>query len=1173
MYTRSKRKLSWLKAACPLALLAALNAPAQMNTPNDNIVPPSPEATAFSKYVEMPVSLYTGVPQIAVPLWKLSDKDLEASVGLSYHAAGNKVEDIAPRTGLGWTLQAGGTVSRVVRGQADEYPNYGFLGVTTRFTYTTLHSGTSQQRYERYKEFAEGCDDAEPDIFYFSVGGLAGQFCFNWNRTLTISCNQKVIIEKLASSDPAYPIGGWQITGPDGTKYIFDVKEISEVIPDINTTPDAVLSQECRQRTPVTTWHLARIISNSGRQMQFTYKDYELNYQLTSGEQRSHRYGYQANQNTTTPVRKIKVRGKALHKITDQAGNNIEFVGNSLRGDISAGIAMYQLDEIVVKNYQNIILRRFLLGYDYSSGRLTLRSVTDADRNGVALGGVHRFEYDPAVLPPVNSYSQDHWGYANNNSTGSLIPSYDLYNPFANTWIYKPGANREPSLAQTKSGILTKLTYPTGGTVSFEYEPNSYSFIRNQKLESNVVTPRTVAAGAYGTYESYPVMTDTKQFTLTAASSVTIDYTLDAADAWAPYNTFEDVPTIKIRNSSGQEVFSRFSDISQSDRARIDLPAGTYTLFASAMLYQDQAYATLTWDEVSSQTTVQVKKAGGLRIKSIREHDGINAASDRLRTFDYTMTEAGKTFSSGVTSGEIKYKYEQYSLEYPYEAPTGTFPIDDFIYVPYTIIQTSSRAQLSTSKGSMVTYRRVGVSYGTNGRDGLSVSEFTSEYEFPSGIADDMPFSPPASMDYTQGLPLVQTEYKYENGAFSPVSRTSYTYKEKYDQVNALKIGIKTGGMERTTVMDYNERFALGFYIVPMAWKQVDSVVTEKYMQGKTFRQAKLYTYDTDVQLVKKETSRVSAGRELSTEYYYPQDYVSPSAIITEMKRRNMVNSPIEQLQTEKGTDGQTRVIGGAYTEYGSFGAQLTTALIRPSKELKLLAASPITGLSLSVNNTNGIPAAGRYGEVLALTSYDAAGNLLEKKHFGKPTSYIWGYKGTVPVAAIENAPAAHCAYADFEETGSSGNWQYDGSSANHSITAKTGTLSYMGTLTSQVLPAGKYRVTMWVRQAGTSPVSVGGVTQPVSSTGWNLHEWEITLSASGSITVATNGNLVDAVRLHPAGSMMTTYTYSQGVGVTHVADANNLINLYEYDSLGRLQTVRDHKGDIVKNYQYQFAN
>ncbi|HEY0065851.1 MAG TPA: hypothetical protein VGB46_00765, partial [Flavisolibacter sp.] len=136
-----------------------------MNTPNDNIVPPSPEATAFSKYAEMPVSLYTGVPQITVPLWKLSDKGLEAAVGLSYHAAGNKVEDIAPRTGLGWTLQAGGTVSRVVRGQADEYPYYGFLAVAERFTYTTLHSGTDNQRYQRYREFAEGCDDSEPDIF------------------------------------------------------------------------------------------------------------------------------------------------------------------------------------------------------------------------------------------------------------------------------------------------------------------------------------------------------------------------------------------------------------------------------------------------------------------------------------------------------------------------------------------------------------------------------------------------------------------------------------------------------------------------------------------------------------------------------------------------------------------------------------------------------------------------------------------------------------------------------------------------------------------------------------------------------------------------------------------------------------------------------------------------
>ena len=91
-----------------------------------NLLPPAPEAAALGKYVEVPVSPYTGVPQINVPLTEVQEGELSVPVSLSYHASGNKVEEVATYVGMGWSLNAGGLITRVVRGLPDDFPNMGF---------------------------------------------------------------------------------------------------------------------------------------------------------------------------------------------------------------------------------------------------------------------------------------------------------------------------------------------------------------------------------------------------------------------------------------------------------------------------------------------------------------------------------------------------------------------------------------------------------------------------------------------------------------------------------------------------------------------------------------------------------------------------------------------------------------------------------------------------------------------------------------------------------------------------------------------------------------------------------------------------------------------------------------------------------------------------------------
>ncbi|HMR58821.1 MAG TPA: hypothetical protein PKC10_15970, partial [Cyclobacteriaceae bacterium] len=71
------------------------------------IIPPSPNARQFTKYGEYPVSHFTGVPQISIPLYTIRSRDIEVPISLSYHASGIKPNDQDGIISAGWTLHYG----------------------------------------------------------------------------------------------------------------------------------------------------------------------------------------------------------------------------------------------------------------------------------------------------------------------------------------------------------------------------------------------------------------------------------------------------------------------------------------------------------------------------------------------------------------------------------------------------------------------------------------------------------------------------------------------------------------------------------------------------------------------------------------------------------------------------------------------------------------------------------------------------------------------------------------------------------------------------------------------------------------------------------------------------------------------------------------------------------
>jgi YD repeat-containing protein len=208
-----------------------------------------------------------------------------------------------------------------------------------------------------------------------------------------------------------------------------------------------------------------------------------------------------------------------------------------------------------------------------------------------------------------------------------------------------------------------------------------------------------------------------------------------------------------------------------------------------------------------------------------------------------------------------------------------------------------------------------------------------------------------------------------------------------------------------------------------------------------------------------------------------------------------------------------------------------------------------------------------RYKPYLVLDKFDQQGNIIQKhEQGGKNYTYIWDYQKVYPIAEVINADSPSVAYTSFEGDGLGG-WTLTGGSTISTNSVITGSKICSGGV-AKTVPAGNYILSLWA--SGT--VTVNGQTATALLTskkdaGWHYYEWKL----QGVTSVQVSGSNIDEVRLYPAAAQMSTFTYSPLTGVTSRTDAAGRITYYEYDGLGRLKTVSDQDGNIVKTVDYHY--
>ncbi len=54
--------------------------------------------------------------------------------------------------------------------------------------------------------------------------------------------------------------------------------------------------------------------------------------------------------------------------------------------------------------------------------------------------------------------------------------------------------------------------------------------------------------------------------------------------------------------------------------------------------------------------------------------------------------------------------------------------------------------------------------------------------------------------------------------------------------------------------------------------------------------------------------------------------------------------------------------------------------------------------------------------------------------------------------------------------------------------------------------------------------------------------------------------------------ALVTTFTYHPLVGLQTSTDSMGLITTYEYDASGRLFRFKNHEGNVIEQYEYNYA-
>jgi len=493
-------------------------------------LPQAPEAFEFTRYGDVGANLYTGAPTIQVPIYTHKGRELDLPISLSYDASGIKVNQLPTLTGLGWNLNVGGRISRMVNGLPDDrifayssgaYTSWYNLGVKNKMlTYSDSdywfsensggsHNYSSHSQALTYFDFLDKVNkqeyETQPDYYSLNVMGLNEVFALDLNTKQPFSLDNPATTITTIGGVGAEGISGFTVKDESGTTYTFAVVDQTERVKTSDTGTHFQYGQRVRFNS---TWYLTRIVSPTGKDIyDFIYADYidNRNESYSDGiseavttlastyEASSTSFSY-ASTETTFHNRKVLDKIKHNNKVIVDATHT-----NNISSGPDAGITKINIYNNGNSTSGTSLSKSYRFNYDYFKTtafdnpsansdihkvRLKLDGIDIYDATNTNKEQEYAFFYNDAeALAPLGSLAQDYLGYYNGATTNtSLIPPASSNYNFPNSG----GANRNPSFNASNNGILERIIYPTGGSTVFEYE-QARTRIADPETEINYV--------------------------------------------------------------------------------------------------------------------------------------------------------------------------------------------------------------------------------------------------------------------------------------------------------------------------------------------------------------------------------------------------------------------------------------------------------------------------------------------------------------------------------------------------------------------------------------------------------------------------------------------------------------------------------------------------------------
>jgi hypothetical protein len=392
--------------------------------------------------------------------------------------------------------------------------------------------------------------EGDPDIFNFNFNGISGKFFVGNDGKIKVIGNEsnylKIDISGMQNQDifnstskPSHP-SLIIITDGNGNKYYFGGENKNL---EYSISVAACNENSGNSFQNITAWHLYKIVHYNGKTTNFVYRDDSaLNNNFANIPIPAHggmgitnpltdflsfsnylNDTRQASSYGDTQLGGIGPGGFALSKSIQKIAilnqiNNDDFIinfsyskqTNPFYNEDTTYNDIYHTDCGIFDDYKDIkldqinfynkiggsigdLIKNITFGYSYLGGtysRLFLTNLTETGKSP------YLFEYnDTNNLPKPLTKGIDHWGYWNgkNSDTNSLIPKQNYnFNYDSTTGDYSSCndpdcTTRDPNNNFSIKGILSKVSYPTGGYTIFDYEAHDYSYRLESKSTNNYI--------------------------------------------------------------------------------------------------------------------------------------------------------------------------------------------------------------------------------------------------------------------------------------------------------------------------------------------------------------------------------------------------------------------------------------------------------------------------------------------------------------------------------------------------------------------------------------------------------------------------------------------------------------------------------------------------------------